>query len=161
MAPVSIPEPAWTLQLSFGLREKLGKGKLLGGGARVNTEPENFSKSPKITPAIETEPLPEDDEKTLEATTFGRSFGSGPNRFVDAMTKDSVFTTVEFDFKSCFFGVVDGLGFLGHPLNFLLVGEHEKSLVRGGREAYGLVIGRGRRGGCADLGSEESERAIL
>lgn len=43
MAPVSIPAAASALQqISFGLNEKVGRGKLLGFGEMVNpVEPEN------------------------------------------------------------------------------------------------------------------------
>ncbi|KAL2522316.1 DNA-directed RNA polymerase subunit [Forsythia ovata] len=44
VAPISIPA-ASALQLSFGLNEKVGNGKLLGGGESADaTEPENFGR---------------------------------------------------------------------------------------------------------------------
>ena len=95
MAPASIPADASTLQLSFGLKENLGSGKLLGGGAKLNTAPENFSNSSAPTTTFD-----DDDDKNPH-TSFGRSFGSGPKRFVEAMIKHSEIACV-FVFKSCF-----------------------------------------------------------
>ncbi|KAJ0847406.1 hypothetical protein HanPSC8_Chr13g0544961 [Helianthus annuus] len=86
VAPASTPKPtaaACALQPSFGRREKVGKGKLLGGGEGVNTtEPENSSTSAETSHNLLT-----DEEKTLETTFFGRSFGSGP---IISLTDDSV-----------------------------------------------------------------------
>lgn len=86
MAPASIPADASTLQRSFGLKENFGSGKLLGGGARINTEPENFSNSSAPTTLPKLLPPPGADDKTRD-TSFGRSFGSGPKRLVEAMIK--------------------------------------------------------------------------
>lgn len=98
------------LQQSFGLRENLGSGKLLGGGARLNTVPENISISsianfPKlIFPAV--------DENTRE-TSFGRSWGSGPKGFVGATIKHSEIARL-VDAKSCFeSSLFVGFDFLG------------------------------------------------
>ncbi|MFS8000842.1 hypothetical protein Hanom_Chr13g01183301 [Helianthus anomalus] len=86
VAPASTPKPtaaACALQPSFGRSEKVGKGKLLGGGEGVNTtEPENSSISAETSHILLT-----DEEKTLETTFFGRSFGSGP---IVSLIDDSV-----------------------------------------------------------------------
>lgn len=74
MAPTS-NSAASALHPSFGLSENLGKGKLLGGGESVKTEPENFSKSLATLPVAMY-----DGFKTL-----GRSLGSGPNGLTDAV----------------------------------------------------------------------------
>lgn len=149
MAPASIPA-ASALQLSFGLIKNLGSGKLLGGGAKLNTVPENFSKSSMAT-ASKLLPPPVDDDKTAEIS-LGRSLGSGPKRVVEATIKHSEIACVVV-FISCFgssrlvgfdfFGVSDWSLVL---LGFLLGGQ-ERPRVREGREWWGLGSGRGRRGG--------------
>lgn len=123
VAPASTPE-ASALQPSFGLRENLGRGKLLGGGDSVKTEPENVSR-----PAVTMFP----DVKILETASLGISFGSGPILFVNvditgpppdiAVDRDSSFLGLLLD-AFAFFGVADGLLF------FLLIGG-----VREGRDA--------------------------
>ncbi|KAJ6938115.1 pectin methyltransferase QUA2 [Populus alba x Populus x berolinensis] len=61
--------------------ENLGKGKLLGCGDSVNTEPGNFGSQTFVKTGLVITSLPDtvtDDDKTLE-TSLGKSFGSGPN----------------------------------------------------------------------------------
>lgn len=86
------------MQLSFGLREKVGKGKLLGGGERVITaEPENFS-------------------------NLGSSFGSGPNEPPNPLkTKHRDSTVGGVDFESIFVSPV--LGLVTNGFDFLHFGE--------------------------------------
>ena len=107
VAPASIPT-ASALQPSLGLREKVGRGKLLGGGERVNaTEPENFCKS-KLLPNRDDG----DDNKTLEIS-FEKSLGSGPIRLVESIITHSDDFAVAIDFIGLttngfdFFGVRD------------------------------------------------------
>ena len=130
MAPASIPV-ASALQLSLGLSENLGKGRLLGGGARLNSEPENFSKSSSETTEVILLPV-EDDHNTLE-TSLGRSFGSGPNGFievgiercnVDLDSNSTLGIDEGFDFD--FFGVTEW------SLPLLVLGGHERPRFRGG-----------------------------
>lgn len=106
------------MQLSFGLIGNFGNGKLLGCGDSVNGEPEKISKSLTLTPIQFILPaLNEDDgdvDKTFE-TSFGRSFGSGPNGTVDATIKDLADTgAASAGFKSCL-----GSSFLMGCLDFL------------------------------------------
>lgn len=122
VAPPSNPA-ASGLQLSFGLSEKVGKGKLLGGGERLNTSDKSENSSG-------------DDDRTLE-TSFGRSFGSGPNGLVDPISTHSV--DFRSGFESEFTGVFDFFRFL------IFLEGHERPLLRG--LMLGLGIGRGRRGG--------------
>lgn len=139
VAPASIPA-ASAEQLSFGLMENLGKGKLLGCGDNANAEPENFSKSSIKTVLLIT-PLPDDDDdddndddKSFE-TYFGKSFGSGPNGTVDSMIKDCFFGSSTLLVLGCldFFGVRDWS--LGLLLVFLVAeGGQEKARLREGRE---------------------------
>lgn len=105
VAPASIPA-ASTLQQSFGLKLNLGSGKLLGGGARLNTVPENSSSSSMPT-------VPRLLPKTRE-TSLGRSFGSGPNLLVEAMIKLSEIACLVVA-KSCLIGssLFVGFGFFG------------------------------------------------
>lgn len=70
VAPVSTP-PASALHLLFGLRENLGRGRLLGGGEIEKMEPENSSNS-----SVD-ETCMVEDFTTLE-TFVGRSLGTGP-----------------------------------------------------------------------------------
>lgn len=123
VAPASTPAASALQLIGFGLRANLGKGKLLGGGETVNRDPENFSKSLTAT-------IPAD--RTLE-TSFGRSFGSGPEGLTEVTIKDSEivfsigFKSSIFDSSSLlldrsefdFFGVRDWSLVL---LDFLLIG---------------------------------------
>lgn len=145
MAPASIPA-ASALQQSFGLRENLGSGKLLGGGARLNTVPENISNSSIVTFPKLLSPAAV-DENTRE-TSLGRSFGSGPNGLVEATIKHSETTARLVDAKSCFgsslFVGFDFFGVRDWSLRLLLGFR-----VREGREYWWVMgVGRGRRGGC-------------
>lgn len=142
MAPASIPA-ASALQLSFdGLKIKNpGSGKLLGGGDRLHTEPpENLSKSPKTT-----QPGPKDDDEriTFGPTSLLRSFGLGPNRFVDATTKDSDFGLAASFLDFGFFGVTDW------SLALLLLAFLVVELLREEREEEerDMGSGRGSKGG--------------
>ena len=147
VAPASIPA-ASALQQSFGLRENLGSGKLLGGGARLNTVPENISNSSMATTFPKLLSTAAVDENTRE-TSLGRSFGSGPNRLVEATIKDSETARLVDGAKSCLFGSSLFVGF-----DFFGVRDWSLRLlfgfrVREGREYWwAMGVGRGRRGGC-------------
>lgn len=97
------------MQLSFDLIENLGSGKLLGCGDNVNTEPENLSKSFIETRSMTSLPdiVDDDDDKTLE-TSFGKSFGSGPNGTVDSISKISC--SLSSNFFALFLGCFDFFG---------------------------------------------------
>lgn len=136
MAPVSIPA-ASALQLSFGLKEKVGKGKLLGGGEMVNTtEPENMSSSTplaefkllalliQLLPFLLLHTLPGGDEikgKTF-LTSFANSRGSGPKGVVVVELKTlTQFEDFLGEFLSSFLGLLVG--------DFDFLGVRERSLV--------------------------------
>lgn len=119
VAPASTPA-AWVLQQSFGLNEKVGKGKLLGGGGEMvkAADPEYSTTISSFTTAL----------KELKVvlllllvliqifeTFMGRFFGSGPNGLPDEMTfggddddDDTTFAAVftGFRFSSFFLGLV-------------------------------------------------------
>lgn len=82
VAPTSIPAPASALQLIFCGTENFGMGKLLGGGEREQTEPENFSSSSYLHVVVV-----EGANFNTPRIPLGSSLGSGPNRSVDVITK--------------------------------------------------------------------------
>lgn len=125
------------MQLRFGFMENLGKGKLLGCGDSVNTEPGNFGSQSFVKTGLVITSLPDtvtDDDNTLE-TSLGKSFGSGPNGTEDSIIKDSFFGS-SFLVLGCldFFGVKDWS--LGLLVFLVAVGGQEKPRLREGRELW-------------------------
>lgn len=115
VALASTPAASALQLISFGLRENLGKGKLLGGGETVNGEPETFFKSLTAT-------IPAD--KTLK-TSFGRSFGSGPEGLAD-VTKNDPEIVFSIGFKNSIF---DSSSLLLGRFEFDFLGVRDWSLV--------------------------------
>lgn len=149
VAPASTPA-ASALQLSLGLNEKVGKGKLLGGGEIVKaTAPENsptcsFRATRERTSLVLIVVLLPDNELKIVGTFLGSSFGSGPKGFKFT----SFLGILVFDFL----GVRDESRILALLVDFWLAGGQESPLARGlALVLFGLLaveMGRGRRGGC-------------
>lgn len=142
VAPASTPA-AWVLQQSFGLNEKVGKGKLLGGGGEMvkATDPEYST----TTFSSFTTALKELLKVLLLVLFTGRFFGSGHNGLLpEEMTfggdddTGTTFATVftGFRFSSFFLGlvVVFGFDFLGvrDESRFLLLLLFSNVLLVGG-----------------------------
>lgn len=111
----------------------------------MKMEPENLSISPTPTPPpLRSLILPIDDEdedddviKTL-VTSLGRSLGSGPRRWVEAMIKQSDICLASSFLEGFDFGFLGVRDWLLALLAFLVVGGLERPRVRDGRDGRDL-----------------------